>query len=335
VAQQEGAAIVTRMPWVDIVFGTRAVGRLPELVKRFEDTGNRVVDVTMDQAVIEAMPVDVPREIPEVSSFVTIMRGCDNFCSYCIVPHVRGREVSRDPGNIIREIESLVEKGTREVTLLGQNVNSYGLKENILSFPDLLRSVSGIDGLQRIRFATSHPKDLSDDLIRAYGELEKLCSHIHLPVQCGSNRILERMNRKYTRERYIERIERLREARPDIAVSSDMIVGFPGETDEDFLQTLDLVQTIEFDGLFAFKYSDRPFAPSAKFADKVPEDVKSDRLDRLLELEKTFTRMKNDAYVGRIEKVLVEGISKKHSRDGFRQWSGRTSSNKVDRKSVV
>lgn len=329
VAQQEGANIVNRMPWVDIVFGTRAVGRLPGIIRQFEDTGNRVVDVTLDNVQIEALPPENEEYQAPVSSFVTIMRGCDNFCSYCIVPYVRGREISRSPENIIREIETLVERGTREVTLLGQNVNSYGLKEDICSFPDLLRQVSKIKGLLRIRFATSHPKDLSDDLIKAYGELDTLCNHIHLPVQSGSNRLLELMNRKYTRERYIEQIEKLRAVRPDIAVSSDMIVGFPGETDEDFEMTLDLIRTVEYDGLFAFKYSDRPHAPAVDFPDKVPDDVKKKRLEALLRLEKSLSQKKNDAYVGRIEPVLVEGMSKKIKEDGQREWSGRTSSNKV------
>jgi tRNA-2-methylthio-N6-dimethylallyladenosine synthase len=257
------------------------------------------------------------------------MRGCDNFCSYCIVPYVRGRETSRTPENIITEIEKLVQNGTREVTLLGQNVNSYGLKENICSFPDLLRKVAKVDGLLRIRFATSHPKDLSDDLIRAYGELDSLCNHIHLPVQSGSDRVLERMNRKYTRARYIERIEKLREVRPEIAVTSDMIVGFPGETEDDFRDTVELVNAVKFDGLFAFKYSDRPHAPSVGFPDKIPDSVKSRRLEELLSLEKNYSRMNNDRYVGRIEDVLVEGVSKKTGNGDVVQWSGRTSSNKV------
>ncbi|GAB6097654.1 tRNA (N6-isopentenyl adenosine(37)-C2)-methylthiotransferase MiaB [Desulfatiferula olefinivorans] len=329
VAQQEGARVVARMPWVDIVFGTRAAGRLPAIVRAFQETGNRVIDITMDEAPIEFLPPkDAVKKTP-VSTFVTIMRGCDNFCSYCIVPYVRGRETSRTPENIIREIEALVADGVREVTLLGQNVNSYGLKEGICSFPDLLRKVARIDGLARIRFATSHPKDLSDDLIRAYGELDKLCNHIHLPVQSGSDRVLKRMNRKYTRASYIDRIERLRAVRPDIAVSSDMIVGFPGETDEDFEQTLDLVKTIGYDGLFAFIYSDRPHAPAVKFPDKVPEDVKKKRLEALLRLEKSLSQMRNDAYLDRIEAVLVEGRSKKADADGGFQWSGRSSSNKV------
>lgn len=329
VAQQEGAALVSRFPWVDIVFGTRAVAKLPDLLKRFENQGNRVVDVAMNETFIEAMPTEEAGHSADVSRFVTIMRGCDNFCSYCIVPHVRGRETSRTPENILEEIDKLVDSGAREVTLLGQNVNSYGLKENICSFPDLLRNVAKIKGLQRIRFATSHPKDLSDDLIRAYGELDKLCNHIHLPVQSGSNRILSLMNRKYTRETYMERIRRLREVRPDIAVSSDMIVGFPGETEEDFQQTLKLVNEIRYDGLFAFKYSDRPHAPAVDFKDKVSDQVKSDRLERLLDLEKQCSRFNNDRYVGRTEDVLVEGHGKKPGKDGLISWSGRTSSNKV------
>lgn len=329
VAQQEGKNIISRIPSVDIVFGTGAVPRLPKLIQRVEATGEKVVDIEMDAGIAESMPLIDDDNSSAVSRFVTIMRGCDNFCTYCIVPYVRGREKSRAPEKIIREITALVETGAKEVTLLGQNVNSYGLKEDMCSFPELLEKVSMIDGLERIRFATSHPKDMSDELIRAYGNLKKLCSHVHLPVQSGSDRILQKMNRKYTRDIYMSRIEKLRAVRPDIAVTSDIIVGFPGETDEDFRQTLDLIEAVGYDGLFAFKYSDRPNAPAVSFQDKVSEDVKRERLEMLLALENRLAKKNNKAYTGKITEVLVEGNSKRPGKDGNIQWTGRTSSNKV------
>ena len=329
VAQQEGKKIIARIPAVDIVFGTGAIPKLPKIIQQFETTGKKIVDIEMDSGIAESMPIGDDAGTSAISKFVTIMRGCDNFCTYCIVPYVRGRENSRAPENIVGEIQRLVASGTKEITLLGQNVNSYGLKEDLCSFPELLRRVSEIDGLERIRFATSHPKDMSDELIEAYGTIGKLCSHVHLPVQSGSDKILDKMNRKYTRELYMNRIDRLRKVRPDIAVSSDIIVGFPGETDEDFNETMDLVRTIEFDSLFAFKYSDRPNAPAVQFLNKVDEDVKRQRLERLLILENTISKKNNKEYVGRIVEVLVEGTSKRHGKDGNIQRSGRTSTNKV------
>ncbi len=329
VAQQEGRKIISRIPAVDIVFGTGAIPRLSRIVQRVETTGDRVIDVEIDSDIAESMPVSGNGQKTNISKFVTIMRGCDNYCTYCIVPYVRGREKSRTPENIIREITSLVESGTKDITLLGQNVNSYGLKEKMCTFPELLKKVSEIDGLERIRYATSHPKDMSDELINAYGEIEKLCSHVHLPVQSGSDRILKKMNRKYTREIYMDRIERLRAIRPDMAVTSDFIVGFPGETEEDFNETMKLIETVEFDGLYAFKYSDRPNAPAVKFPSKVPEDVTRKRLEQLLMLENQLSKKRNQSYVGRTCKVLVEGSSKRKNEDGKIQWSGRTSSNKI------
>lgn len=270
-----------------------------------------------------------------VSAFVTVMRGCDNFCSYCVVPHVRGREQSRHPDGILREVRALVDSGVREVTLLGQNVNSYGLKEGLCSFPELLGRIGGIQGLSRIRFTTSHPKDLSDELVEAFGSLEKLCRHIHLPVQSGSDGILERMNRRYTRDRYLEKVGLLRHRCPDIAITSDFIVGFPGETSRDFEDTLGLVETVRFDALFVFKYSDRPGAVSGRFSGKVAESIKQERLTRLLSMQDAVTAEKNLALVGTVEPILVDGWSRKQTGsglvnpDGRLQWTGRTSSNKV------
>ena len=336
VAQQEGTKILERVPHVDLVFGTHAIGRLPGIIQRIEARRCRLVDVEMDEGGDELDSLcDAPRS-GHISDFVTIMQGCDNFCTYCVVPYVRGREYSREPVHIIEEIENLVQSGTREITLLGQNVNSYGTKEQLCSFPELLAKVNSIDDLYRIRFTTSHPKDLSDELIRAFGSLSKLCSHIHLPVQSGSDRILSRMNRKYTRDIYLEKISKLREACPDIAITSDIIVGFPGETDDDFDETMDLIQRVDYDGLFAFMYSDRPSAPASRFSEKVPESVKKERLQTLLEFQEINTRKKNEALIGSNQMVLVEGTSVKVGDDGEApaaaeaiQWTGRTSGNKI------
>ncbi|MCG8472023.1 MAG: tRNA (N6-isopentenyl adenosine(37)-C2)-methylthiotransferase MiaB [Desulfobacterales bacterium] len=326
VAQQEGAAIMRRMPYVDLVFGTRAYSRLAEMVARFEVDRMPVVDVEMSTGISEEPAPPAPDHEVEVSRFVTIMRGCDNFCSYCIVPYVRGREESRDPHAIVSEIRDLVAAGAREITLLGQNVNSYGLKEGLCDFPELLRRVAEVEGLERIRFATSHPKDLSPGLVEAYRDLPKLCNHIHLPVQSGSNAVLKKMNRKYTRDDYLGRIESLKKVRPDISITSDMIVGFPGETDADFEETLDLVREVGFSGIFAFKYSDRPNAPAVKYEGKVSEEAKSRRLDALLDLEKELSEKRNSSYTGTVVDVLVEG--RREGRGGL-QWTGRSSCNRV------
>ncbi|MBA3017984.1 MAG: tRNA (N6-isopentenyl adenosine(37)-C2)-methylthiotransferase MiaB [Desulfobacteraceae bacterium] len=338
VAQQEGERILERMPHVDLIFGTHAICRLPYLIQKIEAERCSIVDVEMSEIIEEFESViesPLDRTDPKATSFVTIMRGCDNFCTYCVVPHVRGRETSRLPESIVKEVKGLVKSGVREVTLLGQNVNSYGKKEKLTSFPQLLALVNEIDGLFRIRFTTSHPKDLSDDLISAFNDLDKLCNHIHLPVQSGSNRILKRMNRKYTRELYLEKIEKLRNNCPGIAITSDIIVGFPGETIVDFEETLDLIKQVEFDGIFAFKYSDRPNAPAARFTDKITEQENKERLQILLDLQEYFTTKKNSELVGSNELILVEGLSKKkvdsdtQRKCQYIQWSGRTATNKV------
>ncbi len=341
-AQQAGKKILAGRPWVDIVFGTHAIGRLPKMIQQVTEKKSRIVDVKMFETI---QPGEFDTDTPcnsDVSSFITIMRGCDNYCTYCVVPHVRGREASRHPKDIITEIKALVAGGTREVTLLGQNVNSYGLKENMFSFPELLRMVNEIKGLHRIRFTTSHPKDLSNDLMNSFRDLDKLCRHIHLPVQSGSDDVLRRMNRKYTRRIYLEKVDNLRQISPEIAITSDIIVGFPGETDQDFEATLKLVEQIRFDGLFAFIYSDRPNVSAARFSNKVSENEKKERLQILLNLQEKYTLQKNQAKVGKIETVLVDGLSKKqvarnscendlnNSLDHqFFQWAGRTSANKI------
>ena len=335
VAQQEGDKILRRVPHIDLVFGTQAIDRLPLLIPKIEDKRCRIVDVALTEKSNPPGALPDRRLDGSVSTFVTIMRGCDNFCTYCVVPHVRGREISRHPDRIMEEIRGLVQAGVKEVTLLGQNVNSYGKKEGLLSFPELLSRVNTIEGLLRIRFTTSHPKDFGSDLINAFRSNEKVCDHIHLPVQSGSDRILKRMNRKYTKALYLDKITKLRDTCSGIAITSDIIVGFPGETETDFNDTLDLIKTVHFDGLFAFVYSDRPNAPAVQFRNKISEEEKRKRLQTLLKLQEDFTRMKNQALVGSVQPILVEGTSKKQSSGGFNrsqsteQWTGRTTTNKI------
>ena len=326
VAQQEKERLLKRAPYVDIVFGTSAIGRLQALVRQAEKKRSKMVDV-------QGTPTPEPPKIKpstkqqmQATAFVTIMSGCDNFCAYCVVPYVRGREVSRKPDSILKEIGYLVESGVREVTLLGQNVNSYGRKNGYgIDFPELLEQADNVRGLKRIRFTTSHPKDLSKRLVMAFASIKKLAPHIHLPVQCGSDRILKRMNRGYTRDVYLRKIDLLRDARPHIGITTDIIVGFPGETREDFERTLDLVKSVEFDNLFAFKYSDRPDVPAARLSEKVDEMEKKERLAELLEIQSQITLDKYKSLVGTWQEVLVEGLSKK----GDGQMTGHTPCNKI------
>lgn len=335
VAQQQGEKMLDRLPYLDLVFGTHAIDRLPGRIEEITRCRKRIVDVAMT-GVKESLPVPEIRFGGAVSRFVTIMRGCDNFCSYCVVPFVRGREESRPPESILAEIRSLVDSGIREVTLLGQNVNSFGRKEGWVTFSELLAKVNAIQGLCRIRFTTSHPKDLSPELIEAFRSLDKLCNHIHLPIQSGSNSVLNRMNRKYTREDYLGKIGALRARNPDIAVTADVIVGFPGESASDFEDTLSLIREVEYDSLFSFKYSDRPHTPAAAFEDKIPEAVKQERLSRLLQLQSGITLKRNRRLVGSVVEILVEGFSRRQNRSetpggdiSGSQWTGRTSTNKV------
>ena len=334
VAQQEGANILKRVPHIDLVFGTQTIDRLPALISKIEAKRCRIVDIAMAENP-EFDPAPAQQNHNPVSRFVTIMRGCDNYCTYCVVPYVRGREVSRHPENIIKEIKLFADSGVKEVTLLGQNVNSYGKKEGLLSFTELLARVQSIEKLLRIRFTTSHPKDFDQNLINAFQTNDKLCNHIHLPVQSGSNRILKRMNRKYTKELYLDKIAKLRDTCPGIAITSDMIVGFPGESDADFGKTLEMIREVEFDGLFAFMYSDRPNAPATRFNAKISEPKKRERLQILLDLQETYTKKKNEALIGSIQPIIAEGFSKKQSTGSLdkpnqaAQWTGRTSTNKI------
>ncbi len=315
-AQQEGKKLLHRFPHLDLVMGTGAVNRVAELVR---DNGRRV-DIDLGLELPRHIPQ--PDKPPEVRSQVTIMQGCNNFCAYCVVPYLRGRERSRPPQEILAEVEAKIAAGTREINLLGQNVNSYCYED--WDFVRLLKAVSGLEGLLRLRFTTSHPKDMTPELIRAVGELENLCPYLHLPFQAGSDRILKKMNRGYTREHYLSLTRSLRESRPGLALSSDCIVGFPGETEEDFRQTMDLIEQVGFEGLFSFRYSDRPGTAASRMENKVSLEKAADRLTRLQARQREITAASNKALVGCRTEILVEGGAK---RGGL--LTGRTGTNKV------
>lgn len=322
-AQQWRDKIFARAPFLDLVFGTHNIHQLPELVRTIETTGSRVVQTSFHESVKSLGIMALPQK-GEVSAFVTIMHGCNNFCSYCVVPYLRGPEVSRPSREIVDEVKALAVHGVREVTLLGQNVNSYG-KTMGTDFAALLHEVGKIGGIERIRFTTSHPRDLSFNLMKCYTDIDKLCGHIHLPVQSGSDPILKRMNRGYTKAQYLGKVEALRDICPDISITSDVIVGFPGETEKDFQETIDLMEKVRFDNLFSFNYSERAGTAAVKFADKVDEHIKDERLRALQALQEVHTLERNKALMGRIENVLVEGISKKADDE----MTGRAMSNKI------
>ncbi len=326
VAQQEGGRLLDRIPYLDLVIGTQAIPLLPELVRKISLSGQRIYETGMDGDGLYLKTLPPRRGSEGVKAYVTIMQGCDRFCSFCIVPYVRGREKSRPMAEIVEEVRTLVRMGVREVCLLGQNVNSYGkgLAEKA-SFSELLAAINGVDGLERIRFTTSHPADFSQDLINCFSGLEKVCEHIHLPFQSGSDKILKAMRRGYTKESYLDKVKRLRHARPSVAITGDVIVGFPGEEEDDFNETLDLIKAVRFDDLFSFKYSPRAGTRAAEFGDQRPAQVKQDRLSVLQTLQREITLEKNKALEGNVEEVLVEGISKQSGRD----LTGRTRSNKV------
>lgn len=305
--------IKSKYPWVDIIFGTHNIDHFPELLKKVSSEKVKALEVFNDRdEIIEGLPA---KRLFKHKSFVNIMYGCNNFCTYCIVPYTRGREKSRKPEDIVREIRKLVDDGVKEVTLLGQNVNSYrGRFEDgsECDFADLVYILNDIEGLERIRFMTSHPKDLSDKLIQAFVDCDKLCNYIHLPVQAGSSNTLKRMNRRYTREDYLALVKKLRNKVPDITMSTDIIVGFPGETEEEFEETMTLVNEVGYDSAFTFLYSIREGTPAAEFENQIPEEVKHQRFNRLVDAVNTNSAKKNAAYEGHIEKVLVEGLSKKN-----------------------
>jgi len=325
VAQQEGERLFQKAPYLDLIFGTSNIHRLPELIKAAKKSGEvQIATEFLDE--FHSLQESEVTVSDKVKAYVTIMEGCNNFCSFCVVPFVRGRERSRPSREIIDEIKKLVSSGIKEVTLLGQNVNSYGLNcSSEMIFPELIREINRIEGLKRIRFITSHPKDLSENLINCFGELEKLCPHIHLPVQSGSTRILKKMNRGYTQEEYLSKVSRLREVCPEIGITTDIIVGFPGETEKDFQDTLDIVNEIEYSDFFSFKYSDRPMTRASQYDQKISEEEKARRLSILQKKQRSITVKKYNRLVGNTLEVLVEGESKRNPQ----RLTGRIGTNKV------
>jgi tRNA-2-methylthio-N6-dimethylallyladenosine synthase len=332
VAQQEGARLLDRMPYLDLVMGPDNIAQLPEILDRVRQGGARVAETAFvprkDYEFIEAVPASPGK----VSEFVTIMKGCDKVCTFCIVPFTRGREVSKTADLVVREVETLVASGVRDVTLLGQNVNSYGKdRERQPHFAELLRAVDAVPGLERLRFTTSHPTDCTDELIDCFGELRTLCEYFHLPVQCGSDRVLEAMRRPYTVEHYLGRVARLRERVPDIALSTDIIVGFPGETEADFEATLRLLREVRYDSIYAFKYSPRPGTRAAAMEDDVPEADKTRRLAEVQRIQDAIYDEILAGYAGKTLEILIEGPSRKAVRGGEAalQLTGRTRTNVV------
>jgi len=324
--QQKGMAenIIKKYPFVDIIFGTHNSYKFPEYLNRAKQECKSVIEVVdKEEGIVEGIPVDRKSDI---KAFVTITYGCNNFCTYCIVPYVRGRERSRQPEEIIKEIKSLVAVGYKEVTLLGQNVNSYGKDlDKDINFAKLLRMVNDIEGLERIRFMSSHPKDLSMEVIYAIRDCEKVCNQIHLPVQSGSTNILRKMNRSYTREQYLELVRNIKREIPNVALTTDIIVGFPGETEEDFLDTLNLVKEVEYDSAFTFIYSRRKYTPADKMEDQIDDAIKHDRFNRLVQVVNEISAKKNMEYQDKVVKVLVEGKSKNDET----KLSGRTETGKL------
>lgn len=309
---------------VDLVFGTHALYKMPELLYKAMHQKKTVVDIEpSDGAIAEDIPI---LRDDSKKAWVSVMYGCNNFCSYCIVPYVRGRERSRTPEAVLNEVKELVKNGCTEIALLGQNVNSYGKDLDIeIDFADLMRMVNEIEGVERIRFMTSHPKDLSDKLIQTIAECDKVCKQLHLPFQAGSDNILKQMNRKYTKAEYLEKIEKAKKVIPNLSLSTDVIVGFPTETNEDFEETLDVLRQVEFDNIFSFIYSRREGTPAAKLDFVLSEEEIHSNFNRLLEVQNEISKRKNEEYVGRIERVLVDGVSKNDEST----LSGRCDSSKI------
>ena len=339
VAQQEGVRIIERMPHVDLVIGTQNIYEIGALLEKSSSEGSQVVTTLQND-------YDIPRFLPEFPllknsvsefsptqsfafrKFVTIMQGCNNYCTYCVVPYTRGREISRKVSDIIDEVKVLVRSGIKEITLLGQNVNSYGKTNQVdpanenYNFANLLKDVSQIEGLVRLRFTTSNPKDLTDELMRCFRDVKNLCPQFHLPVQAGSDATLKRMNRKYSVAQYLEKVNKLHEYCPEIALTTDVIVGFPGETDEDFEGTMTLLNTVRFHGSFSFKYSDRPGTRASEFTEKIDEEVKSFRLARFQKRQDEISLERNEEYIGKIKKIMIEDVG-----DGGSK--GRTETNHI------
>lgn len=318
VAQQEGKRIIKRMPHVDLIVGTQNIYNIGELLTSATADKNKVVIDLQDNYVIPQFlpnPVSTPYPpSPVFRKFVTIMQGCNNYCTYCVVPYTRGREVSRKKGDIVEEVKVLIASGVKEITLLGQNVNSYGRTNSVTensseqkyNFTSLLKEVSKIPGLLRLRFTTSNPKDLTDELMRCFRDCENICPQFHLPVQAGSDSVLKRMNRKYTISQYLEKVAKLREYCPEIALTTDVIVGFPGESEQDFEYTMALLEKVRFHGSFSFKYSDRPGTGASQYEDKVAEEIKAKRLARFQKRQDEISLARNQEYVGEVKSVMVE-----------------------------
>jgi len=323
-AQKEGEALIRRAPHIDFVLGTNKVHELKVTVRQLESARRGpVVDVLLGDA---PLPEDVPIErTGRLSAWVPIMYGCNNFCTYCIVPYVRGREHSRRPEDVVREVEEAAAQGFKEITLLGQNVNSYGRDHKLASFAELLLMVDAVKGVERVRYMTSHPKDLSDAVIDAVRQGRHICPHFHLPVQHGSDRILQAMNRVYRKDAYRSLVERIRAAVPDASLTTDLIVGFPGETEEDFEELLDFLREIRYDAAYTFLYSKRSGTPAAMMEEQVEDSVKKERLHRLMEVQNEISLEKNAALKGTVQEVLAEGTS----RTDEDVWTGRTGTNKI------
>ncbi|WP_315273602.1 tRNA (N6-isopentenyl adenosine(37)-C2)-methylthiotransferase MiaB [Selenomonas sputigena] len=323
-AQKEGEALIRRAPHIDFVLGTNKVHELKATVRQLESARRGpVVDVLLGDA---PLPENVPIErTGRLSAWVPIMYGCNNFCTYCIVPYVRGREHSRRPEDVVREVEEAAAQGFKEITLLGQNVNSYGKDHKLASFAELLLMVDAVKGVERVRYMTSHPKDLSDAVIDAVRQGRHICPHFHLPVQHGSDRILRAMNRVYRKDAYRSLVERIRAAVPDASLTTDLIVGFPGETEEDFEELLDFLREIRYDAAYTFLYSKRSGTPAATMEAQVEDSVKKERLHRLMEVQNEISLEKNAALKGTVQEVLAEGPS----RTDEDVWTGRTGTNKI------
>jgi tRNA-2-methylthio-N6-dimethylallyladenosine synthase len=324
VAQQEGKRLLENVPHLNLVFGTHNLHLLPDMV-RMAERGERTTETEFidNETRLDLIPFE--GETPGIARFVTVMQGCDNYCSYCVVPYVRGREISRRSSDIVHEISVMADKGVKEVTLLGQNVNSYGQKSSgEIDFVTLLHKVAAITGIERIRFTTSHPKDFSLSLIDCFANITKLCSHIHLPAQAGSNTVLAMMNRGYTREMYLDIITALKNVRPGIQITGDIIVGFPGESESDFQQTLALMEEVSYADVFSFSYSPRPGTKAAEYPENPGREEKQQRLTRLLSLQRQITLENNRKLLGSSQTILVEGKSRRGG-----QLFGRTTGNRV------
>lgn len=321
---ETGEKIRKKAPHVDLIFGTHNIHQLPELVQRAKSERKTVLDVWETEGdIVENLP---SKRVEGVKAYVTIMYGCNNFCTYCIVPYVRGRERSRKISDVVKEISELAAQGYKEIMLLGQNVNSYGKDlEPKTDFADLLVELDKIKDLHRIRYMTSHPRDFTEKLIDVIASSEKVCEHFHLPVQAGGNNVLKKMNRGYTKESYLELVGKIRNRIPDAGITTDLIIGFPGETEEDFLDTMDLLEKVRFDGAFTFVYNKRSGTPAATMIDQVPDEVKKDRIQRLISLQNRISQENNLSELGKIHEVLIEGVKK----DDPERLEGRTRTNKL------